>query len=104
MADEDLYAELSDKDLFDKLELSGLAEKLESSAEWKLLREAAKRIVDRATRQFTETDPTNVGRIAHLQAVISKYKYDLFAEIAILKQEGEFVFEECKHREIIDQG
>ena len=50
-----MFDDLADKDIFDKLERARLADNLVSSSEWKLLKVAADRIVERAVRTFCMT-------------------------------------------------
>lgn len=90
---------LDDRELFDKLQKAGLAEALRNSPEWSLVREAARRIVDRAVEKFAiATKADDVVGIVELQATIRKYKFGLFEEIGQLVQEGEIAFEEAKSR------
>ena len=93
-----VYDKLTDKELFDKISQAALAEKLETHDEWKLLRVAADRIVERAVRALIQTPATNTAAVIELQQVIKKYKFGLFAEIDLLRQEGEFVLDELRNR------
>jgi hypothetical protein len=96
-----MYDELDDKELYDKLSQAGLADKLQTSQEWGLLKKAADRIVERAIKAFMVTPATNTQAIIELQQVIKKYKYGLFAEIEMLRNEGEYVFEAAVERQLI---
>lgn len=98
---DDGYRALDDAQLCEALRQTDLAELLKTSDEWKLLQEAARRIVDRAVDQFALTDVTNTEKIMELKIIIRKYKYALFAEVDQLAQEGELLFEEAKDRELI---
>ena len=96
------FTDLSDKELFDNLEKANLADKLENQPEWKMLREAADRIVDRAVAELTlKVKPSETERIVQLQTIIKKYKYGLFDEIKILKMESEQLFTEASDRGLI---
>ena len=96
-----MFDDLADKDIFDKLERARLADNLVSSSEWKLLKVAADRIVERAVRTFCMTPVSNIEAIIELQQVIKKYKYGLFAEIEMLRSEGDYVFDEARYRGLI---
>lgn len=90
---------IDDKELYDLIEKSNLAEKLESDPAWKMLREAGDRIVERAVTEFAlKTNPNDTERIIELQVIIKKYKYGLFDEIRILKQESDVAFHELRDR------
>lgn len=96
------YSEYSDKELFESLSKAGLSDKLENSPEWKMLREAADRIVNRAVNEFAlKAKADDLTRITELQAIIRKYKYGLFDEVQLLKVESEFIYQEAKERGII---
>lgn len=96
------YNNLDDKELYDKLEKAELASRLKGSSEWKLLEEAARRIVDRAITEFAlKTKADDIVRIIELKTIIKKYKFMLFDELEMLVQEGEYAFEEAKQRDII---
>lgn len=95
--------QLTDKALWDSLEKAGLADKLESSPEWKLLKEAADRIVERAIHEFAmktdvSADPKDLAHIIRIQQVLRMYKYGLFKEVDVLKRESEYLFYEAKER------
>lgn len=93
---------LDDKELYDKLNKAELADRLLVSPEWKLLKEAASRIVDRAISKFAlSTKADDLVAIIELQTVIRKYKFGLLEEIDLLAQEGIIAFEEAKARELI---
>jgi len=91
---------VEDKELFDRLEKVGLAEKLEASPEWALVKEAANRIVEKAVMEFITSDPSDMVRMAQLQIIIKKYKFNLFREINSLKQESTLLYEEAADRGI----
>ena len=89
---------LDNRELYERLERSGLADKLDHDPAWRLVKEAADRIVEAAIKEIVNTPPNEMVRIAELQQVIKKYKYALFSEIEMLKQEGELAFNELKER------
>jgi hypothetical protein len=90
--------ELSDKELFDECQKSGAIEKLTNSPEWKIIKEASERIIDRAVNEFINTKADDTIRIIELQTIIRKYKIGLFSEINVLKQASDLLFEEAKSR------
>ena len=93
---------IDDKELYDLIEKASLAEKLENDPAWKMLREAANRIVDRATTEFAlRTNPNDTEAIINLQVIIKKYKYGLFDEVSILKAESDQAFSEAQDRGVI---
>jgi hypothetical protein len=90
---------IDDKALYDLIEKTNLADKLESDPAWMMLREAGDRIVERAVTEFAlRTNPNDIDRIIELQVIIKKYKYGLFDEIRILKQESDTAFSELQER------
>lgn len=98
--------ELDDKTLFDNLQKAGLVDKLETSEEWKMLKEAATRIIDKAVYEFAlktdvSSEPKDLAKVIRLQQVLRLYKYGLFREIELLKQESDFLFEEAKDRGMV---
>lgn len=92
---------MTDKELYDKIHQAGLAERLANSEEWQLVQKAADRIVERAVRTLVNTPATNMAAVIELQQVIKKYKFGLFAEIEMLRKEGELIFDELKEREAL---
>lgn len=91
--------ELSDKELHEAFQKAEIARKIEESPEWKILKEASNRIVDRAINEFAKNVKADDElRIIELQTIIRKYKYGLLAEVDLLKTESEFLFEEAKSR------
>lgn len=95
------FENLSDKELYDKIHQAGLAERLVNSEEWQLVQKAADRIVERAVRTLVNTPATNLAAVIELQQVIKKYKYGLFAEVEMLRKEGELVFDELQERDAL---
>ncbi len=101
----DTLEKLDDKELYDQLEKAGLAEKLENNPEWKLLKEAANRIIDRAITEFAlRTKPDDLKAIIILQTIIKKYKYGIFDEIKVLKDASNMLTEEARDRGLIGQA
>lgn len=101
----DDYSILDDKELYEQLNKAGLIEKLSTSPEWKLLQEAANRIVDRAIREFAcNVKATDIVRLIELQTIIRKYKYGLIDEVNILKNESEFIYQTAKDRGLIGKA
>ncbi len=98
------YSILDNKELYDQLSRAGLIEKLATSPEWKLLQEAANRIVDRAIKEFAcNVKATDTVRLIELQTIIRKYKYGLIDEVNILKNESEFIYQTAKDRGLIGE-
>ncbi len=96
------YSQLDDIDLFKKLEKAELHKMLETSPEWGMLKEASERIVENAIREFVlNTDADNLVKIINLQMTIRKYKFELFAEIDQIAQDGELAFNEAKYRGVL---
>ena len=93
--------DISDKELFEKIEEAHLVERLESDPAFNLLKVAASRIVDKAIMEFTKTAPDDAMAIAQLQIIIKKYKWNLFNEINLIKQESKLVYEEARDRGVI---
>lgn len=97
----DEYEDLDDITLLRRLETAAIAERLKATDEWKLVQEARKRIVERAVNEFAiKTKADNTVRIIELQTVIRKYKYGLFKEIELLADEGRFLYEAVKRRDL----
>jgi len=96
------YSNLEDKELFDKLHKAELSDRLLHSPEWKLLKEAADRIIDRTLQRFAfAIKADDMVAIIETQILLRKYKYGLFAEVDQLAQEGELFFEELKERGLL---
>lgn len=94
---------LDDKALFDCLHRAELAERLKTSPEWKLLQEAADRIIDRTLKRFAlSMKADDIVGIIETQLLLRKYRYGLFDELNQLVAEGESVFEEAVARGIIE--
>jgi hypothetical protein len=96
--------EMEDKDVYDYLHKAGLVEKLTNTEEWKVLKEAGERIVDRALTEFAlKTKADDLTRIIELQTTIRKYKFGLFNEVELLKQNSELLFKEARERGLIGE-
>ena len=93
------FDEMGDKELFENLEKAGLVDKLENDPAWKMLKEAASRIIERAITEFAlKTEAKDIEKIIMLQTIIKKYKYGLFDEVKFLKNESDALFQEAKQR------
>lgn len=93
------YNTLDDKELFDKLQKAELSTRLINSDEWKLLKEAADRIIDRTLERFAfSIKADDMVGIIETQILLRKYKYGLFTEVSQLAQEGELYFNELRDR------
>lgn len=103
MHDEDVSI-LEDKELFNKLQQVELADKLIHSPEWKLLKVAADRIIERALERFAlAMKADDLIGVMETQLLLRKYKYGLFSELDQLAQEGELYYEELKDRGAFDR-
>lgn len=99
------YKDLDDKALFDCLQRATLAEKLKTSPEWKLLQEAADRIVERTLKRFAlSMKADDIVGVIETQLLLKKYRYGLFDELNQLVSEGENVFEEAVARGVINNN
>ena len=96
------YLELSDRELFEELQKADLADKLETSPEWRMLKEAANRIIDRAVLEFAcKVKANDLPKIIELQTVIRKYRFGLINEVDILKQESKYIYQSARDRGLI---
>lgn len=103
------FHEMDDKELFENLQRAGLVEKLETSEEWKMLKEASNRIIERTIYEFAmntyvSSDPKDLGKVIRLQQVLRLYKFGLFKEVDLLKNESEFLFEEARDRGLVEMN
>ena len=88
-----------DKELFESIEKGGFVEKLESDPSWKILREIADKIVEKAVIEFAvKTKPDDVVRIIQLQTIIKKYKFAFFDEIQRYKDDADMAYIEVQER------
>ena len=98
------YREIEDTELFKRLYDADLASKLQGSEDWKLLREACDRIVERTIKKFaldTKVGVASMEDILELQLIIRKYKYGLFDELEMLANEQDFLRSEANERGIL---
>ena len=98
------YNDLASEELFKRIYDADLAEKLESSEEWRLVKEAADRIVEASIKKFAldvKVGKDSLEDILELQLIIRKYKYGLFKEFEMLANEREFLRDEAKERGIL---
>lgn len=96
------YANYTDRDIFDLLEKADLAERIADHPDWKLLKIAAERIVERTIENLAcNIKPDDVVSIMEAQITIRKYKYGLFEEVEILRQEAEHAFNEARDRGLL---
>lgn len=101
MADSE-FNSLDDKALFDKLQQAELASRLLNSQEWRLVKEAANRIIERALAKFAlNMKADDLLGVMETQMLLRKYKYGLFSEVEQLAQEGELYYLELKDRNLI---
>lgn len=101
MQDDDISI-LEDRALFDKLQQVELADKLTNSPEWRLVKTAADRIIERALERFAlAMKADDLIGVMETQLLLRKYKYGLFSELDQLAQEGELYYEELKDRGVL---
>lgn len=95
---------LSDQEIFDQLRSAELAEKVENSDEWKLIREAIKRVYEKHQKLLQSADPTETELIMNLQVICKMYDEAFLPQlIKNFQNIGEFAFEEAKRRNILDR-
>ena len=99
------YDGYSDLEIYELLEKANLADMIAEQPEWKLIRVAAERIVDRSIDKLVnETKPDDIVGIIEAQTTIRKYKYGLFEEVEILRGDAEAAFEEAKARGVVSKS
>ena len=94
------YSSISDKELFDKLQQAGVIEGLKNSEEWKIIDEVRRRAIDYWTYHLVfKVKAGDMSEFERIRAIIRVWKYDLFRDLEIIKQEGEMAFEELKFKD-----
>ena len=95
---------LSDQEIFDQLRSAELAEKVERSDEWKLVREAIKRVYEKHQKLLQSADPTETELIMNLQVICKMYDEAFLPQlIKNFQNIGEFAYQEAKRRSILDR-
>lgn len=95
---------VSDQEIMDQLRSAELAERLEQSEEWKLIREAIKRVYEKHQKLLQSADPTETELIMNLQVICKMYDEEFLPQlIKNFQNIGEFAFEEAKRRNILDR-
>ena len=95
---------VSDQEIMDQLRSAELAERLEQSEEWKLVREAIKRVYEKHQKLLQSADPTETELIMNLQVICKMYDEAFLPQlIKNFQNIGEFAFEEAKRRNILDR-
>ena len=95
---------LSDQEIFDQLRSAELAEKVEHSDEWKLVREAIKRVYEKHQKLLQSADPTETELIMNLQVICKMYDEAFLPQlIKNFQNIGEFAYQEAKRRSILDR-
>lgn len=98
------YSGYTDKDIYDLFHKAELADRLANDSNWDLLKEAAERIVERTVDDLANNiKADNIIAVMEAQMIIRKYKYGLFNEVEILKEEVEFAFSEVKERGLLSR-
>ena len=97
-----MYNDIDDKTIHDALEKSIICQDFLESKAGKLMQEGATRIWEKALYQLCYKQDLKERDIANLLATIRKFKYELLNEMAQLGQEGEFLYEEAKFRDLIN--
>lgn len=94
----------SDQEIFDQLRSAELAEKVENSDEWKLVREAIKRVYEKHQKLLQSADPTETELIMNLQVICKMYDEAFLPQlIKNFQNIGEFAYQEAKRRSILDR-
>jgi len=95
---------VSDQEIMDQLRSAELAERLEQSEEWKLVREAIKRVYEKHQKLLQSADPTETELIMNLQVICKMYDEAFLPQlIKNFQNIGEFARQEAKRRSILDR-
>lgn len=95
---------VSDQEIMDQLRSAELAERLEQSEEWKLIREAIKRVYEKHQKLLQSADPTETELIMNLQVICKMYDEAFLPQlIKNFQNIGEFAYQEAKRRSILDR-
>jgi hypothetical protein len=95
---------VSDQEIMDQLRSAELAERLEQSEEWKLVREAIKRVYEKHQKLLQSADPTETELIMNLQVICKMYDEAFLPQlIKNFQNIGEFAYQEAKRRSILDR-
>jgi len=89
-------SQMSDEEIMKRLRSGEMADALEKHPEFQILREASRRMRDRAMKQLVNVNPTDYKRMVQLQLMAQFYDNILVTMINNFKQEAEAVFEEAK--------
>jgi hypothetical protein len=95
------FSNITDRELLDKLDKAAIAERLAESVEWSLVREASKRVTEKAQMELLEVDPMeNPGRVQELQILVKVLRNLIPGIVNGLQQEGRLAFFEAREREL----
>jgi hypothetical protein len=95
------FSNVSDRELLDKLDKAAIAERLAESVEWSLVREASKRVAEKAQMEMLDVDPMeNPGRVQELQILVKVLRNLIPGIVNGLQQEGRLAFFEAKERDL----
>lgn len=95
------YSKLRDKELLDKLDDAAFIARFEQSEDWKLFREACKRLGDLAEYEMDRLDPIKEPSAIIERQVVKKFCRNVVRSIISgLKAEGALAFEEAKERRL----
>ena len=92
------YESLSDDQLVARLDNADMMERFLKSDDWKLFREAFRRIYLEADEKLNTVDPGDYKKIAELQVLKKFYRNVLEMTIHWYKVDGQAAFEEAKDR------
>lgn len=95
------YEEISDKEVFKSIEEGEAILRLEENEDFRLLKEAWKRLSEMALDQLIKTDAKETALIQELQVVIKFYRNVLGSTTDFIKHQSQLAFEEAKGRDLI---
>lgn len=102
MADVD-YDRLSNQELLQKLDDAAFIERFERGDDWKLFREACRRLADQAAFEMDRIDPIKDPTGIIERQVIRKFcQNTVLGIIRSFKEEGKVAFNEARARELKD--
>lgn len=94
------WEQASDQEIIEQLRNAELAERLQHSEEWKLVREAMKRVYEKHSVMLRKADPSDTNAVTQLQQICNLYAEDFLpALIRNFQNIGEFAFDEAQRRE-----
>lgn len=95
-------AEVSNEDLLNKLESAELFAEVMESENWKVFREAWRRIAAAAETKLAQIDPTDSKEILKLQYAIRFYRHVLESTVAQMHEVSDLAYHEAKERGLLN--